>query len=77
MGMWGREATVAKMNKKNLILTSSVDEAGSRMIRANIDAFRQNGIGAFKTKVTLIFCVFRNGAPKHQGAPLLSKMFSF
>ncbi len=41
MGMWGREATVAKMNKKNLILTSSVDEAGSRMIRVNIDAFRQ------------------------------------
>ncbi len=38
----------------------SVDEAGSRMICANIDAFRQIGIGAFpsKTKVTLILCVF-------------------
>ncbi len=30
---------ICKDKKKKLVLTSSVDEAGSRMIRANIDAF--------------------------------------
>ncbi len=46
--------------KKKHILTSSVDKAGSRMIRANIDAFRQIGDQRipFKAKVMLILCVF-------------------
>ncbi len=41
------------------MLTSSVDEAGSRMIRANIDAYvdRDRRI-PFKVKVTLILCIF-------------------
>ncbi len=45
---------------KTLILTSSVDEPGSRMIHVNIDAFRQIGDHSipFKIKVTLILCVF-------------------
>ncbi len=47
-----------KQEKKKLILTS-VGEAGSRMIRANIDTFRQIGDCIhFKARVTLIRCVF-------------------
>ncbi len=44
---------------KNVILNSSVDEAGSRIIRLNIDAFRQIGDRRlhFKVKVMLILCV--------------------
>ncbi len=41
-------------------MSNCVGEAGSRMIRANIDAFRQIGDRRihFKAKVTLILCVF-------------------
>ncbi len=39
---------ICKESQKTLILTSSVGEAGSRMIHTNIDAFRQ--IGAFPSK---------------------------
>ncbi len=41
-------------------MLTSVDEAGSRMICANIGASRQIRIGAFpsKTQETLILCVF-------------------
>ncbi len=51
---------ICKDSLKTFILTSSVDEAGSRMIRVNIDAFRQIGDRRihFKAKVTLILCVF-------------------
>ncbi len=46
--------------KKKRILTSSVDEAGSRMIRVNINVFRQVGDPCihFKVKITLTLCVF-------------------
>ncbi len=42
------------------MLTSSVGEAGSRMIRVNMDTFRQIGDRHihFKAKITLILCVF-------------------
>ncbi len=45
---------------KNFILTSSVDEARSRMIRTNKEVFRKIGDRHihFKAKVTLILCVF-------------------
>ncbi len=36
--------------KKKLILTSYLDEAGSKMIHANIDAFMQIRIGTFPLK---------------------------
>ncbi len=34
-----RKGDLQRLIKKNIILTSSVDEAGSRMIRVNIDTF--------------------------------------
>ncbi len=42
---------------KKRILTSSVGEAGSRMIRTNIEAFRHIG-GTFPLETNAIHCVF-------------------
>ncbi len=47
---YNARAAARDIYMKLSILASSVDEAGLRMIRANIDAFRQIGIGAFPSK---------------------------